>query len=308
MSELELSENINLKKEIIAVLIRFDIFNQPLTAFEFYKFLGIKSDYSFLLQALAELKTEGKISFLFGFYCLPGRSEIIKERFKRLNYFNFKIKKAKSFTRLIAPFPFIKGVFVSNIIGDHNLRQGSDIDFLIITSPHRLWLARLICVFWAKILGLRPNKKTKKDKICLSFYISSDNLSLEKYLYNQDDFYFVYWLAGLEPIFFRQLSFSEFWQNNLWLKKYLPNFTFPFCCEDERVATRSKNKKNYFSAFYKKLDNLLKRWQIRIMPAKLKNLYQVSTGVLLEDNIIKLFLEDKRLDFIEEFKKRSQSL
>lgn len=305
MTELESSKNNEIKKEIIKTLIRFDIFNHPLSSFEIHKFLGIELDYFSLLQYLADLEKEKKISSNFGFYCLPERLAIVVERFKRLNYFNLKIKKALRFTRLISFFPFIKGVFVSNIIGDHNLRKESDIDFLIISAPAKIWLTRFVCTFWAKILGLRPNSKTKENKICLSFYISSDNLNLEKYLYNEDDFYFIYWLAGLETIFFRSGVFQDFWQSNFWLKKHLPNFCFPI---SEDVLNMDKQKIKNVSTFNKKIEAILKKYQLKIMPQKLKSLYGVSSGVLLEDDIIKLFLEDKRVDFIDKFKERSQNL
>jgi len=300
------NKNNYLKTEILKTLIRFDIFKHPLSSYEIHKFLGVSFVYFEVLLALDELLLDNKIFFSNGFYCLPESVEIIPERFKRLNYFNLKIKKALRFTHLISFFPFVKGVFVSNIIGDHNLRKESDIDFLIISAPSQIWLTRFFCTFWAKILGLRPNNKTKENKICLSFYISSDNLNLEKYLYNENDFYFVYWLVGLEPIFFRSGAYQDFWQNNLWVKKYLPNFCLPLF---DREANNIKKKNNFSKfSFVIYLNNILKKYQLKIMPKKLKEQYGRSSGVLLEDDIIKLFLEDKRAIFIDKFNSRSQNL
>lgn len=229
---------------------------------------------------------------------MPQSSQIISERFKRLNYFNAKIKKAIVFTRLISFFPFVKGVFVSNIIGDHNLRKESDIDFFIISSPSSIWITRFFCTFWAKILGLRPNSKTKENKICLSFYISSDNLNLEKYLYNSQDFYFIYWLAGLEPIFFRSSVYQSFWKSNAWLEKYLPNFCFPVFNSDLKIKRNTWLRFDFFVHYF---NAVLKKYQLKIMPQQLKEQCGQSSGVVLDDNIIKLFLEDKRPIFIDKF-------
>lgn len=290
----------NLKKEIVQTLIRFNLFHHPLSAVEIYKFLGTECSYSDLLNNLDTLVNEDKVKHIRGFYCLPGREEVINERFKKLNYFKAKIKKAKRFAKLVSIFPFIEAISISNIIGDHNLKKGSDIDFFIISRPGSLWLTRFFCTFWAKILGLRPNNKTKEDKICLSFYISSDNLNLEKYLYNQDDFYFKYWLVGLEPIFARKNFWLKFWKNNLWIKKYLPNFILPIpeSILDIEILGEKKNKCNKITGYLEKKARI---HQMKIMPNKLKEQAGNSTGVILDSDIIKLILEDRRDYFIKQY-------
>ncbi len=290
----------NLKQEIIKTLIRFDLFHHPLSSVELYKFLGVECSYSDLLKSLDLLVNEEKIKHIRGFYCLPQSENIINERFKKLNYFKSKIKKAKRFSRLVSIFPFVEAISISNIIGDHNLKKGSDIDFFVVSRPGSLWLTRLFCTFWAKILGLRPNKKTKTDKICLSFYISSDNLNLEKYLYNQEDFYFKYWLVGLEPIFARKNFWLKFWKNNLWVKKYLPNFILPIpeSILDIEILGEKKATSNKVLGY---LEKKARKHQMKIMPARLKEQVGNSTGVILGDDIIKLILEDRRDYFIKQY-------
>ena len=72
--------------------------------------------------------------------------------------------------------PALKLVAVSNLIGHHNLRNESDIDIFIVSSPHRLWLARFFCTGLMKIANQRPTKYCKRNKMCLSFYTSVDGL------------------------------------------------------------------------------------------------------------------------------------
>lgn len=292
------NENKNLKEEILKTIIWFDLFSHPLTSYEIFKYVNYSTNLSDIIDELENLSD--KVENKKGFYFFKGRESIVEDRFKTLNYFNQKIKKAKRFSRLISWWPFIQGIAVSNIIGDHNLRGKSDIDFFIITSSRRIWLTRFFCTFLAKSLGLRPNKKTKRNKICLSFYISNDNLDLENYSYNTKDLYSVYWLAGIEVIYNYKNIFSKFYKANYWVKKYLPNLNLDdqnlSCLEEE------KNRENNFSfGFLDFLEKFSKKIQLRIMPKKLKDQVGKSSGVLLEDNIIKLFLEERRSVFIEKY-------
>ncbi len=285
------NENKNLKEEILKTITWFDLFFHPLTSFEVFKYVNYPCKLNDVIVELENLSY--KIKSKNGFYYLARQEEIIEERFRRLNYFKKKIKRAKKFSKLISKIPSVSGVAVSNIIGDHNLRESSDIDFFIITSPGKIWLTRFFCALLAKTLNLRPNNRTKKDKICLSFYISSNNLNLEKYLLNSKDLYFIYWLAGLEVICDKKNIFNKFYQENNWLKKYLPNFsqssqlsTAPF--ESKAISSRS-------------IEKILKKIQLKIMPGELKNQAGKSSGVVLEGDIIKLFLEDKRPFFIDKY-------
>ncbi len=293
---MENNQTIKAKKAIIDCLIYFNIFKHPLTSFEIYKYLNFKIKYAELRDILNELLLLDKIKRKNSFYFLSGQENIIEERFKKINYFKRKRKKAQRFVSKISLFPWVKGVALANIIGDHNLRNSSDIDLFIISSPGRIWLCRLTCSFLAKILGLRPNYKTKKDKICLSFYISSDNLDLEKYLYNNDDLYFVHWLANLEALYDSSDIFKKIYLKNIWLKKYLPNASW----DSEHKEKNQKVNNNYLVDF---IEKLVKKYQIKIMPQKLKSQLGVSSGIILENNIIKLFLEDKRSYFISRFRK-----
>lgn len=288
------NENKNLKAEIFKTMIWFDLFSHPLTVYEIFKYVNYPCKLNDIIIELENLSD--KIKYKNGFYYLAGREEIVEERFRRLNYFKKKIKRAKRFSKLISKIPSVLGVAVSNIIGDHNLKDGSDIDFFIITKSGKIWLTRFFCTFLAKILHLRPNIKTKKDKICLSFYVSSDNLNLEKYLLNSKDLYFIYWLSGLEIIYDKKNIFTKFYQENNWVKKYLPNFSE--LLSSNRDFVNQPQFKIVSPGFCEKT---LKKFQLKIMPKKLKDQVGKSSGVVLDDKIIRLFLSDKRQFFIKKY-------
>lgn len=282
-----------LKTAIIEVLVFFDLFNQPLTLFEVYKYLSVKTSLSQISDILDN--STGMINMKDGFYFLSNEDKIIENRFKKYNYFKRKIKIAKRFIKFIKFLPFVRAVAVSNIICDHNLSNEGDIDLLVVSSKNRIWLSRFFCAGLAKIMNIRPSQENKKDKICLSFYLSEENLNLEKYMYNQDDLYFVYWILGLETILDKDNILKNILNNNLWLKEYLPNISISENCFFDNKG----NSKNFLLDY---LETLSKSLQLKIMPEELKCQNCNNGGVVLADNIIKLFREDKRPNFIFNYK------
>jgi hypothetical protein len=234
---------------------------------------------------------------------LPGRSEIIETRRERYNFANYKIKLARRATKLFKWLPSVKLVAVANLIGHHNLRNESDIDIFIVSSPNRLWLTRLFCTGLMKITKQRPTKECKRNKMCLSFYAAADGLAMEPLRFKPSDPYFDHWFLGLYPIYDndKYLAYMRF--KNPWLKKSFPNSlllreNFP----DNYFSKNLLDKILYYGA------NVLNSWskkiQVAIMPKVLKDLANRDTGVVLTDQILRFYLKDKRQEFLDKYNKR----
>lgn len=291
------SEHDNLEAAIIKTLVWFDLFNQVLTIGEIRKYLNLPASYFQVASALDRLRD--KTDSRYGFFFLSGRSDLAERRLKQYNYFKRKIKRARLFARLISFWPSVLGVAVSNIIGDHNLKNEGDIDLLIISSPGRIWRCRFVCALTAKILGWRPNRLTKKDKICLSFYIASDRLDLSSQWLGPDDYYFIHCLAGLSPVYNYRDIWAEFYRSNSFLKECLPNQ--PDFISPDRVKANNFKWPEFGG---RRLEKWFKHFQLKIMPTGLKELAGPSGGVVLRDDIIKLFRFDRRPEFSDLFRRQ----
>lgn len=291
---------------LIKTLVFFDLFNYPLNFKEIHKYLPHKISTGELLLFL-DYHLPKAVEKKEGFYFLRGREEIIIERQKRYNYSLEKYKIAKKVSRLFSLCPFVRLVAVSNIIGSHNLRASSDIDFFIITSPRRLWLTRLYCAGWAKLLNLRPTENNKKNKICLSFYASEEQLDLSGFKLNQEDYYFFYWLLGLQIIFERKNLACDFQRANQWLFDYLPNAYFP---EASPYIKKSSSYHGFFrlwgGSWHNFLEKMAKKIELKIMPRALKE--AESQGVVINDRVLKLYLKDRREEFITNYKKHLEEI
>lgn len=285
----------NLKKAIVKTLVYFDLFYYPLTAYETWQYLSKKTDFLTCKKTLDSLVHENKISEKESFYFLKNREELIDYRSKRYHFANRKIKIARKTIKLFKFIPWVKFVALSNLIGRHNMRDASDIDLFIVTSKNRLWLTRFFCAGLMKLLNRRPNKKTKRDKICLSFYVDSDHLNLEDLtLKDENDFYFYYWLAGLYPLYDKSYYHFFLISNNQWLKKYLPNMDLFLINSVYSPKEINDKRKNIIFNFF---ERIIGNFQKKIMPRNLKEQANINSKVVIKEGILKLYLVDRREEF-----------
>lgn len=286
------------KEAIIRVIAFFDKFDFPLSSFEIWRFLPLKCDYFEILAVLDEmiLLNNSRINFKNGFYFLPQRSDIIEKRMMRYNYADRKFKKALFFVRIFRFIPWIKMIGIANIIGANNTRDAGDIDFFIVTEKGRIWISRFFCVLFAKVLRARPSFRKTRDTICLSFYVTEDSLDLETVSYGQRDYYFLYWLAGLVPVYDKGKYYSKLIFGNKWLLRQLPNWK-KFSTNKRRIVAplQSFVYRDIVDMLFGGLEPWLKKKQLQIMPESLaRAINYPSKAVIVSDSILKLHANDRR--------------
>ena len=325
----------------------FDMFDYPLTGFEIWQNLEIKCE---LVEVMEALETAGKTESKNGFYFLAGRGAIVETRLARYNATDRKFKRALALMKIYKFIPWLKMAAIGNLMGAHNLKEASDIDLFIITEAKRIWLTRFFCVFLAKILHLRPKPGENKDKICLSFFVSEEALDLRPLMLNppsppligekinppyppllkgadNDDIYFIHWLAGLTPIHEKEGTYEKFIQSNTWLKNCLPNwpaFALPKAFgratagepaqaghwSRRRDAGRTPGKfyRDFIDLFFGGLEPWFKKLEFMILPENLLELMNSDTRVVISDSVIKSHANDRREEYREKYIKKIREL
>ncbi|MCX6742640.1 MAG: hypothetical protein NT116_00200 [Candidatus Parcubacteria bacterium] len=245
-----------------------------------------------------------------------GREELIKIRQERYNLAEKKFKIARRAVKIFKFLPFVKMVSVCNSLAYSNAKADSDIDLFIITSPGRIWLTRLFIIGIIWLLGLRPHEGKATDKICLSYYITTENLDLSGTRILDIDVHLIFWLSTFWKIYDRDNYFTKFYQANSWLKKYLPNWQQPQYGLRRLVADNNFNKTIYkilefaeqgqIGAFF---DSLAKKLQLKYMSQQKKDLAVVGDkSVIISDTILKFHLNDRRRQYLEMFEKNRQAI
>ena len=307
----------------------FDMFDYVLTDVEIWRMLDIKCRLNQVIEALENFVLEKKqIENKNGFYFLAGRGAIIEERLGRYNFTDRKFKRAVLISKIFKFIPWIKMIAVGNLLGAHNLKDSSDIDFFIVTEDKKIWLTRFFCAGLTKFLGLRPQADNSRDKICLSFYVSEKAMELSSLRLNvssdaalkgflsdarndnaKDDIYFIHWLAGLTPLYDVDNTYRKLIKANQWLYNSLPNW------QPLEPAGRRKIKP-FLLGFYHEIINLLigglepqfRKLQLKLLPPQLKNLMNQDSRVVINDQIIKLHANDRREEYRNKYFNKMRDL
>lgn len=199
------TENIS---SILKALAYFDVFNFPLSYEELYQYSKVENDILFK-EELKELLATQSVYKLNGYYSLNTDKTIIDRRLsgekRAKQYINQALKKSK----LIAKFPYVRGVFISGSLSKGVMGEDGDIDFFIITKPNRLWIARTLLVFYKKTILLNSRKY-----FCVNYFIDEEHLEIE-----QKNRFTATEIVTLMPMVNNEL-YQQFLHANKWINEY----------------------------------------------------------------------------------------
>jgi hypothetical protein len=215
MKEVTLNKIITrLDEQILRTLLYFDIFNYPLHADEIFKFLGVPVlDKAVINLRLNNLK-EQKIIFQLGeFFSLKSDDSNVQRRING----NIEAEKYMTLARqkanFISKFPFVRAVFASGSLSKGYMDADSDLDFFIITTPKRLWIARTLLVLYKRFFLANSHKY-----FCVNYFVDEDHLEIEeKNLFTATE------LATVLPLY-GSTHYENLHAVNKWLPEFFPNY------------------------------------------------------------------------------------
>jgi hypothetical protein len=201
------------KRDILATLAYFDLFDYPITQSEIFIYLRNTCAHEDFVDALHKLTSENHVIRFDEFYSLQDDYSLVARRRNG----NLKAKKmfetAEKVANLLSYFPFVRGIAVSGSLSKNFADENSDIDFFIITASNRLWLARTFMHCLKKVSFLFK----KQDWFCMNYYVDEDMLQIkEKNIYTAIEVATLMPLRGIE-------AFQSFYDSNSWCKDFLPN-------------------------------------------------------------------------------------
>ena len=195
-------------------LLYFSLFRYPLTKEEIFAFSGCNNQEGTKLQ-LKELVNDKVVYNINGFYSLENDASIIQRRLEGNKGAKKIFVKADRMSRLISKFPFVEGVGISGALSKGFFDKDGDIDFFIITSPGRLWIARTLLILYKKIFLLNSKKY-----FCVNYFVSENALEIqEKNVFTATE------LVTLIPMYGNG-SFHKFYDTNDWAHSRFPNQIF----------------------------------------------------------------------------------
>jgi len=267
------------KRDILAALCYFDIFDYPITQLEISHFIRNSYRLDEIAAGLHSLTVEQWIYKFGDLYTLQNDYDVITRRKKGNVKARQMLVTAKKVASILSSFPFVKGVAVSGSLSKNFADEDSDIDFFIITEKNKLWLARTILMAFRRLTILFR----KQHWLCLNYFIDETLLEIE-----EKNIYTAIELATLLP--FRGITtFHKFFRENQWTQMYLPNHILRVSYVEE-----SKNPvlKQFFEFLFRNrlgnlLDSIFMRWTSFRFNKRIKNGIETSKGYLMDLKISK---------------------
>lgn len=293
----------SVSESIIKTMAYFDLFNRPLTNFELYHWLyapAPSENMSQVLAAAERLKPgiqEIDGLFFLSFRDLPIQRALANDR---------KFQIAQKAARLICLAPFVRLAAVCNTLSFNAAEEESDIDFFIVAKSGRLWTARFFIILILSLFCLRRHGKKIKNRICLSFFVTDDNLNLQSIALPPPDIYLIYWISQLIPLINRDQTLEKFWQANRWIKNYLANFSFETQLPDYRqikISFWAEKLRRFLEIIMSGClgdwrERIFRRLQLRKMKGNLlSRRWEGGTAVIVSDKMLKFHEEDRREEY-----------
>ncbi|RYY39144.1 MAG: hypothetical protein EOO08_11480 [Chitinophagaceae bacterium] len=203
----------NLRQDIIAALAYFDLFEYPLTQTEIVQFVPAAHAASAVTLELRALLAEKVVFHYDSLFLLRNEPALVARRRAGNQRARPLLQKAARVARLLAAFPFVRGVAVSGSLSKNYADDGSDIDLFIITAPNRLWIARSLLHALKKLSFIVG----REEYFCMNYFVDEAGLEIrEKNIYTATEIATLLPLQGID-------AFHSFFQANDWCRSFLPN-------------------------------------------------------------------------------------
>ncbi len=209
----------SLEDAILRTVLYADIFDFALTIPELHYFLIHDKSVSQATIEAALQQSPRLRQYLCveqGYIVLIQRPELISLRQAKERLIQQLEAKARRYGYILALIPFVRMVALTGALAARNPKdEHDDFDYLLITEPGRVWLARglaILIVRVGRLFGVR---------ICPNYVLAKDQLEQ-----NKRDLFMAREIAQMSPIVGSTLH-QEMLKANLWASHYLPNIHSP---------------------------------------------------------------------------------
>lgn len=248
----EETDIISCQQSILRTLAYFDIFHYPLHTEEIRTFSGIEMPEPLFTTCLQQLQEEEIIFTHHEFYSLQNNPLLVHRRRRGNERAARLLVKAERIGRFLYQFPFVRAVGVSGSLSKNFADEKADIDFFIITSANRLWIARTFMHLFKKLTYLAG----RQHFYCMNYYIDDKAMLLE-----EKNIFTAIELKTLLPVSGEKIM-QQFFGVNKWADQWLP--VCDFRLQQRKDPPRSWFKQCIEWLFSNRMVNQLENYLFKI--------------------------------------------
>ncbi len=209
-----------LDRAVLRTVLYGDVFGFPMTAEEIHHFL-IADLPATLADVRRALETSPGLQKVLvqveGYFACSGRAELAALRAHRERASQHLLSPAQHYGRWLARIPFVRMVGVTGALAMRNAATPhDDIDYMLVTAPGRVWLARafaILCVRAGRARGVT---------LCPNFVVAETALAQPR-----QDLYIAHEIAQVLPLY-GEAHYHRLREHNPWVPGLLPNASAPF--------------------------------------------------------------------------------
>jgi hypothetical protein len=203
-----------LRSSILKALAYFDVFNYPLTLEDILFFLDTEAAEYPVRKELDALVAEGYLFRSGPYYSPQNDPSLADRRSSNQRRADALLPLAGRGARLLFQFPFVRGVFISGSLSKHCADEKSDIDYFIVTSANRLWIARTLMHLFKKLTYLRGHQ----HHYCMNYYVDEEAMEImEKNIFTATELFTLIPASGNGGV-------VSFFKANEWATRFYPRY------------------------------------------------------------------------------------
>jgi len=218
------------ERALLATIAYTDQFSYPLTREELTeRFLSAPSmkkkaiSHLSLKMSLQRLLQGGDIESAqhntVEYFFLPGQLQSVTARLYSAELAQTKLGEAKMVAALLARIPWVDAVYLTGSLAMGAAEVDSDIDFLVVTQPDRLWIVRFLTGLFAQLNGRRRSwNHEEPGSWCFNLWLDSSHLEVEQ---RSQDAYRAYEVLQAKILWTRSGE-DVLKMHNSWIQDFFP--------------------------------------------------------------------------------------
>jgi hypothetical protein len=280
---------LTMEEALLHTLVYADLFDYPLTVQEVHRYLtGRSASLSTVDDYLRRNSPLGRrLGFISPFWFLGGREHLVGLRQEREVVSQALWRGARRYGRLVAAIPFVRMVAITGSLAMNNASsKRDDVDFLIVSAQHRLWLSRglvILIVHLARLQGL---------ELCPNYVIAEHCLQL-----SECNLFTAHELAQIVPLHGLR-TYRRLLESNSWLSDYLPNAT-PHSAGAGEIGGMARRGQQFMEAVLAgRVGDAVERWESGRKISRLRRTAQQrgAEGAIYTPDLCKGHVDDHASD------------
>ncbi|MFN8378608.1 MAG: hypothetical protein U0452_08050 [Anaerolineae bacterium] len=284
---------------ILRTVLYGDVFGFPMTAQEIHHFLI--SDTPCPAEVIeTTLRHSARLARLLeqrdGWTALAGRAELMGIRAGRDTASTHLLVEARRYGRWLSLLPFVRMVAITGALAMHNAANAQDdIDYVVVTSAGRVWLARAFAIGVVRLARLRG------VTVCPNYVLAESALAQDR-----RDLYIAHEVTQMVPLHGFTL-YAQMRALNGWTAQFLANANSPFHQEaewtPEGVSRAAKRTAEWFLSG--RIGNALENWERKRKIRRFQSqMVKASAGAQLDTERVKGHFNDHGQRVIAEYEAR----